>query len=206
MPEPTPQASPKESVRETTKRETRVALIHAGIEAFGEEGLDNPSLDAICSRAGFTRGAFYVHFKDRDDFIIAVVEHVLGQFVDVIIATGDAALDLERTVRMFVMAIDTGTFPFQASIPGHQFLAAASRSTKLRERYVSLVLDALQRVAHAVTEGQEAGSVRRDVDPEQVATLLVLIALGLHQAMEVGLPFDANKGSVALMQMIRPSD
>ncbi|HKA30465.1 MAG TPA: TetR/AcrR family transcriptional regulator, partial [Candidatus Binatia bacterium] len=83
-----PPTGQRPGARELAKQETRDALIAAGLEAFAEHGLDVPSLDAICSRAGFTRGAFYVHFKDRDDFVVAVMEHVLGGFLDAVIATG----------------------------------------------------------------------------------------------------------------------
>ena len=53
-----------ETRRDAAKKETRSALIRAALKLFHEEGFDGPSLDAICARAGYTRGAFYVHFKD----------------------------------------------------------------------------------------------------------------------------------------------
>src|SRR5262249_622232 len=99
------------SVRAQAKRETREALIHAGLEAFAAEGLDAPSLDAICARAGFTRGGFYVHFKDRDDFLVAVMEDVLGRFLDAVIATGDEAHDLGHTIERFTGALDQVKHP-----------------------------------------------------------------------------------------------
>ena len=49
---------------------------------FAKHGLDGPSLDDICAHAGFTRGAFYVHFEDRDDFLVAVMDRVGRQIVD----------------------------------------------------------------------------------------------------------------------------
>src|SRR5688500_7521180 len=76
-------------LREQAKAETREALTMAALAEFAEHGLDTPSLDAICARAGYTRGAFYVHFKDRDDLIAAVMEHVTSAFIDAMIATGD---------------------------------------------------------------------------------------------------------------------
>src|SRR5580700_6965980 len=76
--------------REETKVRTRAALVDAGIALFGEQGLDAPSLDAICERAGFTRGAFYVHFRDRDEFLEAVMERLGGQFLDAVLADEDA--------------------------------------------------------------------------------------------------------------------
>src|SRR5262245_37416602 len=58
-----PPPPPPPTTREFGKQETREALLRAGMEMFAEQGLDAPSLDALCARAGFTRGAFYVHFK-----------------------------------------------------------------------------------------------------------------------------------------------
>src|SRR6266545_6764537 len=81
--------------REQAKQETREALILAALSEFSERGLSAPSLDAICARAGYTRGAFYVHFADRDELIAAVMEKVTGVLLDALIATGDAAMDLE---------------------------------------------------------------------------------------------------------------
>src|SRR4249920_604423 len=95
----------KSKPRELAKQETREALIRAGMAAFTEKGVDLPSLDAICARAGYTRGAFYVHFRDRADLLVAVVEHAMTAFMDTVIATGGAGHDLERTIDRFAAAV-----------------------------------------------------------------------------------------------------
>ena len=64
------------------RKSTRQALLAGRAAELIEHGLDAPSLDAICARAGFTRGAFYVHFKDRDDFLVAVTDWALSGIVD----------------------------------------------------------------------------------------------------------------------------
>jgi len=66
--------------RAEKKQRTRAALIAAGLAEISEHGLE-ASLDAICARAGLTRGAFYVHFADREAFLIAFMNEVLGRFV-----------------------------------------------------------------------------------------------------------------------------
>ena len=88
----------KAKSRDVAKQETRQALIQAGMAAFSEEGVDMPSLDAICARAGFTRGAFYVHFKDREDFFAAVVEQVLQDFVDWMLSDPGSQGGLPRVI------------------------------------------------------------------------------------------------------------
>src|SRR5687767_6811049 len=66
------------SLREKSKSQTRQAIVEAAVACFSEAGLDSPSLDSICARAGCTRGAFYVHFKNRDALIAAAMAERRG--------------------------------------------------------------------------------------------------------------------------------
>jgi AcrR family transcriptional regulator len=189
------------SAREAAKRETREALVRAGIAEFAEKGLAEPSLDGICARAGFTRGAFYVHFRDRDDFISAVMERVLGLFLDAIIASDDPAHGLEETVARFAgtlgIGVLGGSFRFQ------RVLEACARSPEVRGRFAALLDGAVERVARTAAEGQRSGSVRRDVDPEAVAGVLVALALGAVAALEVGVRIDTAAGRDALLALLK---
>jgi TetR/AcrR family transcriptional regulator, transcriptional repressor for nem operon len=207
LPEPSDKARLRAGKsRDDAKRETREALIAAGIEAFAAEGIDPPSLDSICARAGYTRGAFYVHFKDRDEFLIAVMSTALESFLDVIIATGDAALDLEKTIATFVAAVESGTFPMSGGVHFHQFMAACTRSDRVRTRYVEVLAEAGRRVAIAVREGQGAGTVRCDVDPDAVGLMLVALVAGVQGVIEVGFPVATVIGKAAadLTRMLKP--
>src|SRR5687768_11640589 len=163
--------SSQPSAREQSKAETREALLMAALEEFAKHGIEAPILDAICARAGYTRGAFYVHFKDRDELIAAVMERVLKRFMDAMISTGDAAFDLERTVRTFAEAVANRFTPLNDSVRTHQLYQACARSEVVRLRHVELVSEAQRRVGSAVAEGQQAGTVRADVDAKQLGLL-----------------------------------
>jgi AcrR family transcriptional regulator len=197
-------SSPAKAVRpvprsSAAKQETRDALITAGLAAFAEHGLDVPSLDAICARAGFTRGAFYVHFKDRDDFVVAVMERVLGGFLDAVIATGDDAHDLEHTVERFGDAIAMAAGPrgdsdvvqpVLGAVQLFRLVDAAARSPVIRARLVEILSQAVDRVARAAVAGQAGGAVRSDIDARSAAELLVVAALGMMAAVELGVTLD----------------
>lgn len=194
--------------RESTKQETRDALLAAGLAEFAEKGLDAPSLDAICARAGYTRGAFYVHFRDRDDFLVAVMEQVFRTFLDAVIATGDAARDLEHTVDRFaglIAAVLPGTVPATMGIALHKVLDACARSEALRERFVGLLQDGVVRVAAAVRQGQGAKRLRRDADADAIGQLLSLLALGVLTAVDLGMPLDAAGARDAVLALLAPS-
>jgi AcrR family transcriptional regulator len=196
-------------IREESKAETRDALVRAAAAEFSERGLDAPSLDAICARAGFTRGAFYVHFRDREDLVAAVMERALGAFFDAIIAGGGAD-DLERSVRRFEDAVVgiarlRGERRARARVPGVPFyrvLEACDRSEDLRERFVALLGEAARRVAEATAAGQRAGKVRDDVAPATLAALLVTLALGYVVELEAGMPIDAAAARRALLALV----
>ena len=194
--------------REESKSETRDALLAAGLAEFAEKGLDVPSLDAICARAGFTRGAFYVHFRDREDFLVAVMDQVFGTLLDAIIATGDEAHDLEHTVDRFAAAValaPTDGVSDAIGIGLHRVLDACARSPVLRQRFVTMLQDGSARVAAATRHGQAAGTVRSDVDPRQMGQLLVFIALGALAAIDTGLPVDPSSARQAALQLLVPA-
>lgn len=189
--------------RDATMAETRAALIAAGAMEFAEKGLDGPSLDAICARAGFTRGAFYVHFRDRDELLVAVVERVLVGFQEAVLAGDDD--DVDGTVARYLAAVAGGS-------PGahgvgkwhfHDTLAACSRLPKLRKRYVELQTVAIERLALAAARDQKAGRIRADVDAKALAEILVVLSLGVTAALDVRMPFDLAGGGMALATLLR---
>lgn len=199
--------------RDLAKEESRAALLEAGLAEFAEHGLESPSLDAICARAGYTRGAFYVHFKGREDFVVAVMERVLGAFLDAVIATGDQAHDLERTITRFAQALAgagessrRSRRPSPASLASglqvHRLLEACSRSPAIRARVAGLVQQALGRLAQAASAGQLAHTIRADVTPQRVANLLVMAAIGLLVAAEIGVPLDPRADRELVLDLL----
>ena len=64
-----PSAAPPSARRQ----ETRARLLDAAAEVFVEEGLQGASVEAVCSRAGFTRGAFYSNFENKEELFLAAL-------------------------------------------------------------------------------------------------------------------------------------
>jgi AcrR family transcriptional regulator len=52
--------------------ETRRRLLSAAAELFDEQGTIRQSVETICTRAGYTRGAFYSNFGSVDDLYLAL--------------------------------------------------------------------------------------------------------------------------------------
>jgi AcrR family transcriptional regulator len=187
-------------------RETREALIGAAGREFAEHGLDGPSLDQICARAGFTRGAFYVHFRNREDLAAAVMERVYRRFFEVTLGGFPADMDLRALILRYGEAISVGSTAMlgRPSWRFHHTLSAVARLPKVRARFISLQREAMEHVSKIASAGQRAGTVRRDIDPALLATVISAEALGLAVMLDTGISFDPRILQKALVQLFTP--
>ncbi|MFT4050615.1 MAG: helix-turn-helix domain-containing protein [Microbacterium sp.] len=85
------------------RAQTRARLLDAAHEVFGEVGMDAASVELICERAGFTRGAFYSNFDSKEDLFLALIGKLADAKMDQVAerarALAPGALDLAATVR-----------------------------------------------------------------------------------------------------------
>jgi AcrR family transcriptional regulator len=202
--------------RKYAMAETREALILAGLAEFVEHGFDSPSLDRICARAGFTRGAFYVHFENREDFIVAVMEARLSAFFDSIMDGAATGGGFAPAVRRFTGAVvEMMNSTAQADSRGlmtvggvtiqlHRMVEAADRSPRIRSRLVSLLGNAIARIAEITEIEQASGEIRPDVDPELLGELLFALSIGSVTAVEAGLSLHSERAGEALIQLLKP--
>ncbi|NLA64470.1 MAG: TetR/AcrR family transcriptional regulator [Leucobacter sp.] len=56
------------------RQATRERLLEAAAEVFVTEGFQGASVEAICSHAGFTRGAFYSNFTSKAELFLALLD------------------------------------------------------------------------------------------------------------------------------------
>ena len=198
--------TPPPRSRAAAKEASRAALVAAATELFALKGLD-VSLDEVCARAGYTRGAFYVHFKDRDELMAAVMEKVGRGSLAEMLGAGEAE-DLATIVRRFAEALEGGTHPLTRAggVRPYQLLDACARSPAIRQRYVALVAESTDRLAQVLHSHQQGGAVRDDVDPRHLATLLEALVIGLETMHDVEVPVDLEASAATLLRLLaRPA-
>jgi AcrR family transcriptional regulator len=80
--------------RPKRRREATVErLLDAALQTFAEQGFAAASVEDICSRGGFTRGAFYSSFKTKDELFEALmtreVERDLARVAELLTGLAD---------------------------------------------------------------------------------------------------------------------
>ena len=101
-----------EEPRSARREATRQRILDAARVVFAEKGVFGASIEDICEQAGFTRGAVYSNFADKDDILREVIErehqalldHIAGS-IDIVDEELAAAPSLEVAVASLVNRI-----------------------------------------------------------------------------------------------------
>ncbi|RJO73525.1 TetR/AcrR family transcriptional regulator [Nocardia panacis] len=122
-------------VRRVTRRraQTRDRLLGAAYEVFAEEGFGRATVEQVCERAGFTRGAFYSNFGSLDELFLAMWESRSARLLaDVRTAVeemgewhGTLRAAIERLVK--VVPVDEAWFRITAEFTAHALRTAPLR-------------------------------------------------------------------------------
>jgi AcrR family transcriptional regulator len=202
--------------REHQKLETRDLLVETGLREFAAHGLDAPSIRGICARAGLTRGAFYIHFRDREDFFLAVMERALRDVAVELprrgVLAGSVSEMFERATRILeelsrrAEARHTAGGEQEAThaLRFHHLLAASDRSAAVRARFRSILDDARARLARVFSEAQARGELRDDLSADDLANHFVTHVLGVLASTSAGIPVEAERSARLAAAVLTP--
>lgn len=148
----------------------REKLVAAAREAFDEGGIET-SLERIAQRAGVGIGTLYRHFPSREELVAAVyasrLDELLGAVEPLTAQHGPSA-----ALREFIGR-------YAGFVRAKRGLAESLRAGALREAATAAqtrerVNEAIGRLLRA---GAADGSLRQDLDPDDVTSLLVGVFL-----------------------------
>ena len=61
--------------REERRAATRTELLDAAARVFARRGFHNASVNDVAAEAGYTSGAVYSNFRNKDELFVAAFEH-----------------------------------------------------------------------------------------------------------------------------------
>ncbi|RVW02092.1 TetR/AcrR family transcriptional regulator [Rhodococcus xishaensis] len=159
--------------RRVTKRraETRQRLLDAAGEVFAEEGFGRSTVEQVCERAGYTRGAFYSNFTSLDELFLAMWERQSARMLDNIRASlADSGVQprpttVETAVELVLAAIpvDDAWYRITAEFTAHALRnpalkrVMAAREDAILHTILPIVEDALATVGRRVTDREALG-------------------------------------------------
>jgi AcrR family transcriptional regulator len=168
-------ATPRSRKRETRER-SRQRIVEAANELVRERSAADLNIGEVMDRAGIGRTLFYRHFDDLGDLLMRVGREAMDELYDAQVALASARV--EPTPEAVHEAIEPAVDVYVRHGPLLRALAEAApadplveeRTSELRERFVRLLRDTIQRAT-------DAGAVPV-ADPTETARALVRLNEG----------------------------
>ena len=162
---------------------TRAKILKAAFDEIHRRGFQAASLDRILAEAGVTKGALYHHFPDKASLGYAVVDEVVRGFLlerwlgSLEASTGDPLAAIQRTLRLRGTTLTA--HEVELGCPLNNLTQEMSPLDEEFRRRIDAIFDEWRGAfARAIERAQAAGTVRKDVDAQQVAAFLVAAAEG----------------------------
>jgi AcrR family transcriptional regulator len=149
------------------RAQTRQLLLDAALEVFAEDGFGRATVEQVCERAGFTRGAFYSNFSSLDELFLAMwrqrSEQLLTDLRDAL--DGVAGTTPEQAIRAVLKAVpvDDAWYRVTAEFTAHALRnpplrqEMAERESAIQDTIMPIVEDALARMGRRVTDRAALG-------------------------------------------------
>ncbi len=163
---------------------TREKILDAGLKVFSKKGYVSTTLDDIAREAGVTRGAVYWHFKNGKPelFEALISERSRGaqEIANGVVAEGGTPLHMLERILTRMMEYLEEDDEFRAvqelTILRTEVVPELEESMKEKFRLQRASIDSF---ADIIRNGQEAGEIRPDVDPEIAAVAAIGLMNGV---------------------------
>ena len=169
--------------RERRRQQTRDVLIAAATEVFARRGFEGAALEEIAETAGFTRGAIYKHFHDKEDLFFAVTDRLNEQVIDAFrtIAADSQSpddWDIARLAALWRSSVD-GEFEDLFFAIGKEYELYVLRNLDARPRAVAHRRRQRDLVASFIDEVAEQSGMTLRLPSATLAAIVLAAADGL---------------------------
>ena len=89
----------KRLTREESKEVTRMRLIEAAERLFVRKGFDDASVEEISETAGYSRGAFYSNFDNKEQVFLGLIDRRLPKALDNVLRQASEPAERSAAVR-----------------------------------------------------------------------------------------------------------
>jgi AcrR family transcriptional regulator len=177
----------------TEKRQQQI--VYAALKIIAEQGLGKFTTSAIAKEVGISEGALFRHFKSKQDIVLAVIDYFEKTLFENFPPVHEDPLSrLELFVEERLRRLSET--PSIVKLLFSDQLSQASGEEGL-EKINEMQVRSLQFVLECLQQAKQNGSLREDLQPEQ---LLIVVFGGIMGAVNQPLYRDALPAKVLAAQ------
>ncbi len=96
----------KLTARKEQALETRHRIFEAAVTLFDRQGYDSVTVDDICREVGMSKGAFYTHFKSKDQVLLEEFVKIDEHYTELLTEIEPLEQGVERLERFWVSSLE----------------------------------------------------------------------------------------------------
>ena len=186
--------------------QTETAVLASAESLFVQRGYHRTSVDEIATKAGLTKGAVYVHFKDKQDVLLVLLRRAEERvLVPILQDLEDPGTDPEQKLVNYVhnwarVAIEERNTMFLPILMSFEFQGTGD---PIEQAIDSMYERTYAALASVIEDGRKAGLIAQDGDAREHAAVLVAFMDGLLlEWLRRGGTLDGEKMTRVARQMI----
>jgi AcrR family transcriptional regulator len=167
---------------------TRRQILDLAVDLASVEGLEGLSIGKLAGKLKMSKSGLFASFGSKEELQLATIEHARQIFIDVVVRKPMMAP--RGLPRLWALCDSWLDYASKSVFSGGCFFAAASaefdsRPGPIRDRIAALMKEWLTTISVAVRKAQEAGHLRTDVDPDQLAFEMHSLSMGANWAHQL---------------------
>ena len=188
--------------RAESQARTRAQLVSTATEMFLRDGYLATSLEKVAEAAGFTRGAVYSNFRNKDELCMVVLDEIRAQRAAEIVAMFGAPSLADVIGRFDTWAQQVIGDPSWTRLE-LEFGAHASRDAALTSQMSSRLNGIVDLLGAAITALAAQDDIELPIGAREsaIALLSMGVGLGLFRAIDPNLPVSALTDVVRALAM-----
>jgi TetR/AcrR family transcriptional repressor of nem operon len=180
---------------------TRLTILHKAFELIYSKGYQTTSIDDIIATTQVTKGAFYYHFKTKDEMGVAIIDEILKptmleSFIQPIQDSKDPVIDLYNMISYLLLEDPFLQVKYGCPV-GNLTQEMTPWNNQFSKALAELVEQWQQTIEKAILNAQDSGLVRKDVNGEQVAFFIMSGYWGIRN---FGKLQDNNKSYISYLK------
>lgn len=187
---------------------TRERLLDAAREVLARDGIQGASVEHICERAGFTRGAFYSNFESKDDLVLAMFNREKTVMFESLRASVDPASLAGKDLAATIDVILDRFLSFQPGdrdwfLVNAEFAIHGIRQESVGREFREAWSETKREFTDFMTQVVEALGRRFTIDVSSAATILMgTYEVALREALIEGREIDTTLIRESLPQVL----
>lgn len=188
---------------------TREKILDVASKTIARQGINGLRVEDVAEKADVSTGLLYYHFESRTGLVKAAFEYAAERAPSLILrVASNQRSGYEALTDALLAELGDDRVSRDFAIVWEEAVAAAVFNSEFRPAIRTITRNWADTVAGAIERGMADGSIRKDVDPQRAARMLIVLVDGccmhwLADSIELA---EARNLLVRALEDLRPKE